>query len=707
MNRPSIFRSAGREDGFTMIIALGVMFVTSLLLAVVFVAANGDIGLTRTDTAQKKAYYAAMAGISTYKYHLASEPNYWKKCPTIANAKEEAVYVPNTADEKYKVVTLHSEGHTEAECKTGKQAAILQTTGSAIGTFRIESTGTAVEGTKTTTRTLVATFTHPGFINYVYLTNYEILDPAAQNPEPTNCAHYYAYRVEHNLTGTCGTIQFAPTDKVNGPMHTNDAAAICAEGTSKPVFGRNKEDKVEMNGGHYGAGGSCSDSPEILGEYTTKGPTLTPPESDSELTEAAETGYKLKGRTYVELKASSPVNTIAVTNSAGIKEPTKNFPSNGVVYVENNGSCPIKYSPFGTNYTGDTNCGNVYVKGEYSESLTIAAANDVVINGNLTTSHESSGKPTGSATLGLIATNFVRIYHPVAKTYTAALEKPQEAYSTPGTTKIVNSGRYAPASTYNTARKVGTGGQKKTCSPSSEWEYISSLSGEEKCAGTICTSGGTYVAGEGKCVKCTGTDPYFASEKKCGNITCGTGEFYLTGEYKCASCAQNEYFLTSKKECLTSTCSSNYTYAGEGKCEGCPTGETYLASEKKCAKCASNDTYASEGKCEYQNTSSGCDAENTEPLEPTIDAAILSTAHSFIVDNFKCGKHIGNLNVWGSIAQFWRGPVGTGGTSGSGYTKNYNYDDRLQTLQPPDFLAPTSSSLKLSRITEVKNGYTG
>ena len=129
MTRLPIFRSASREDGFTMIIALGVMFVTSLLLAVVFVAANGDIGLTRTDTAQKKAYYAALAGISTYKYHLASESNYWKKCPTIANANEEAVNVAGTADEKYKVVTLHSEGHTEDECKTGKRAAIFQTNG--------------------------------------------------------------------------------------------------------------------------------------------------------------------------------------------------------------------------------------------------------------------------------------------------------------------------------------------------------------------------------------------------------------------------------------------------------------------------------------------------------------------------------------------------------------------------------------------------
>ena len=36
----------GSESGFTMIIAIGVMFVTSLLLAAAFTAANGDIKLT-------------------------------------------------------------------------------------------------------------------------------------------------------------------------------------------------------------------------------------------------------------------------------------------------------------------------------------------------------------------------------------------------------------------------------------------------------------------------------------------------------------------------------------------------------------------------------------------------------------------------------------------------------------------------------------
>ena len=423
----------------------------------------------------------------------------------------------------------------------------------------------------------------------------------------------------------------------------------------------------------------------------------------------------------------------------------------------------------------------------------------MIINGKLTTTTEKSGKPTGSATLGLIATNYVRIYHPVQQTYKATGEAASKKSPVTESAKIeksisekakenpliiieatlVNSKRYSPT-TKNTARKKGTGTGGTKCEPTTEWEYISGLSGNEKCASKICT-GEIYMTGEGKCAKCTGSDPYFASEKKCGNATCNnsnetyiTGKYecascptgdlyiasekkcettscnpnetYITGKYKCASCPSGDLYIASENQCATPFCNANETYiTGKYECASCPTGDLYVASEKKCAtttcstgytyignyeckgctnsnetyeptkqECetcnSTNDTYAGEAKCKYENSASGCDAENAKASEdpdgwgylenPIIDAAILSTAHSFIVDNFKCGKHLGELTVWGAIAQFWRGTVGTGGGSGgTGYTKNYNYDERLATLQPPDFLTPSSSTLKLSRIT--------
>ena len=69
-----------------------------------------------------------------------------------------------------------------------------------------------------------------------------------------------------------------------------------------------------------------------------------------------------------------------------------------------------------------------------------------------------------------------------------------------------------------------------------------------------------------------------------------------------------------------------------------------------------------------------------------IDAAILSLTHSFIVDNYYCGAGLGTLSVSGAIVQAYRGTVGT--TSGTGYIKNYTYDNRLKYRSPPKFLNP-------------------
>lgn len=84
-----------------------------------------------------------------------------------------------------------------------------------------------------------------------------------------------------------------------------------------------------------------------------------------------------------------------------------------------------------------------------------------------------------------------------------------------------------------------------------------------------------------------------------------------------------------------------------------------------------------------------------------IEAAILSVHHVFTVDNYQCGPKLGNLTVKGAIAQRYRGPVGTGGgSSGTGYGKDYQYDQRLKFRSPPFFLAPAQASWRVLRSTE-------
>ncbi len=102
-------------------------------------------------------------------------------------------------------------------------------------------------------------------------------------------------------------------------------------------------------------------------------------------------------------------------------------------------------------------------------------------------------------------------------------------------------------------------------------------------------------------------------------------------------------------------------------------------------------------------TSSSCGGRTNAVSQSNrrIDAAMLSIQHSFIVDHYNCGAPMANLTVTGAISQKFRGPVGTvsGTTPVSGYTKNYNYDDRLRYLAPPNFLDPVESAWHMQRQT--------
>jgi hypothetical protein len=222
--------------------------------------------------------------------------------------------------------------------------------------------------------------------------------------------------------------------------------------------------------------------------------------------------YTYTGTTCVNLTASyvqvaqpnSAQSCATSTNLSYTSIPYSKF-TNGVLYV-NGGTCSYTYDIDYTPYTGNTGCGTVYVQGVDAAPLTIAAEQDIVIDGNIT--YGASGL------LGLIANGFIRVYHPV------------------------------------------TGG--------------------------VCTSSGASNA-------------------------------------------------------------SGYT-----------------------------------------------------PITQ-IDAAMLSLAHSFTVDNYSCGDNLGTLNVDGAVAQDFRGTVGSGS---SGYTKNYVYDRRLEYTEPPHFLAPTNGAYAIAYQTE-------
>jgi hypothetical protein len=77
--------------------------------------------------------------------------------------------------------------------------------------------------------------------------------------------------------------------------------------------------------------------------------------------------------------------------------------------------------------------------------------------------------------------------------------------------------------------------------------------------------------------------------------------------------------------------------------------------------------------------------KNASQTNLEIDASIMALNTSFMLEEWWENGAKGTLSVFGGIIQKQRGPVGTfsGTTKVSGYSKNYNYDERLLTSPPP------------------------
>lgn len=421
-------RRAGSEDGFTLVATMIGIFVVALLAAVAVAAVNGDTGTGLRDFEQKQAYEAAKAGINEYAYHLHVDNGYWAKCTNVTgpvnqqgSTTKRRTLTGTKAEYAIELIPATGKSTCDSTSVATATASMLQSAEPMKGTFRIRSTGFYGKAKLS----IVATFKPASFLDYVYFTQLETSDPVTYGPESTKikgaeeqCSKQlrggrYQARIP-NTTRYCDVISFVSGDEIKGPMHTNDTFAICGE----PQLGRNASDPIEISEPAHGnpahawwqtrdienSGSSCSgNSNKFEGTEQANAGELLPPETNSQLATIAEPSFKFKGQVRICLNGTTMTVGKGKTCTENLAY-SGSLPSNGVVYVENI-KCEGLYSPFQNEYQSTSECGNVYVKGTYSKPLTIAAGNDIIINGNLTHSGEES-------MLGLIANNFIRIYHP-------------------------------------------------------------------------------------------------------------------------------------------------------------------------------------------------------------------------------------------------------------------------------------------------------
>jgi Tfp pilus assembly protein PilX len=401
-----VIRRLRESEGFAMITVMGVMLVGGLLVAAAFAASNGDISIARSDQDRRAAYAAAEAGLNVYTYHLNQDNGYWARCTNVPppNATESsAVNQPwngTGADPRswrtlsgttaqWTTELLPANGYTQCQ-ESQAQASMVD---DATGAFRIRTTG-RVGNAK---RSIIATFRRRSFIDYIYFTDFETSDPVTYGDASTiawassNCAMWN----RQGRSSSCTRIQFANDDVVAGPFHTNDDILTCGA----PTFGRSAADVIEVSAPDPGYRTNCgSVTPNFVGTWTTAAPTLTLPPSNATLNSLA--GARYTGTTKIVLNGAN----MTVTGPTGAVS-TVAIPANGIIYVQS-GSCGSSGYNIQQNYTTPTGCGDVWVRGSTSRSVTIAADNDVIVNGDITRS--------GDVLVGLIANNFVRIYHPVS-----------------------------------------------------------------------------------------------------------------------------------------------------------------------------------------------------------------------------------------------------------------------------------------------------
>ena len=240
-----------------------------------------------------------------------------------------------------------------------------------------------------------------GGLDYLYYSIYETLDPNTYS-NPSNYSQC-ATLLRNGRSSSCGTISWITGDKINGPMYTQDQFAICGS----PTFGRSGgNDTVNSaappaSPATYTTSG-CSNGLTVNGDVIQNAPYITPPPDNSSLlTYAQQDGKVFSGSAYISISG----NTATVTQTSGTT--TVNLDTNPIIYVTNAAGCSNSaYTPYSVSYA-DSPCGNAYVVGNYSSSVTIAAQNDVIVSGNITTDLN------GPAVMGLVANNFIRVMHGV------------------------------------------------------------------------------------------------------------------------------------------------------------------------------------------------------------------------------------------------------------------------------------------------------
>lgn len=412
------------EQGYALVVVLLVATVVGLLAVAALGYGISSQTVSRRDQDWNAALAAAEAGVDDYELRLNEDGNYWTYGPGNPSPDGNAAFtswveVPG--------------GNTASRFRYDVDASTI----ASDGRIQLTSTGRVND----VERTVRVTLRRRNFLDYLYFTDYETLDPASYTGTPytpeqaqEKCAHYFYGGAGKSRDPHCTDITFVSADAIDGPLHSNDAILVCG---SARFNGETSTSWSGENGARYRAKGGCAGAPSFArsGDPKQVVPLAMPPSNSALKAEVAvgEGGCLYTGPTRIKLNANASMS-VKSPFSRHTSDPscptngTGPLPTNGVVYVQNvpsssadpnfTNGCPFDVSgrkhPLGLPQPNDVNTygcrdGDAFVEGTLDGLLTIAAENDVVVTWSTTYRDGLDGDDL----LGLIANNYVEIYHPV------------------------------------------------------------------------------------------------------------------------------------------------------------------------------------------------------------------------------------------------------------------------------------------------------
>lgn len=194
--------------------------VMMMLVAGLLVLSTSGAVKSASDRDYQNAVAAAYAGLADYQSKISNDNGY-AVYGTTANAQFSATAgavfqglgpnsTTNTAFVGWVSVPKTTDQWFRYEVDNSQYAA--------QGILKLRVTGKS----GATTRSLVANLKGDGFINYLYFTNYE-----SAQPSTTSSACTSNYQWQTGVSNTCGYVQFAARDVLNGPIRTNDTFTSC------------------------------------------------------------------------------------------------------------------------------------------------------------------------------------------------------------------------------------------------------------------------------------------------------------------------------------------------------------------------------------------------------------------------------------------------------------------------------------------------